>query len=311
MKADAGLRDVPGLRIAQRYVVMRSLGRGGTGEVFLVHDTHSGREVALKRLWHEHLSKPRITARFAREVQITRKMDHPAIVKVRDAAHDGEDLFFTMDVVDGVNLRTWMYMHGRSSVEAAVRVAGMAARALDHGHRHTIHRDVSPENIMVSPSGAITLIDFGLAKRHGCTEGLTIVNTPLGRREYSAPEQERNASSVNLGADLYPLGVVFYEMLTQQRTRVAQAMEAARPDVGKHFDAFLSRALAEDAGERYPSARELHDDLLGAYCRYQDSKHGIQARRGLKQACGAPRRWWFRILEGVREWAGAYGSKAQ
>ena len=291
-------RHSAGELFADRYEIIREAGRGGMGTVDLVYDHKHQREIALKKLHRDLLGKPWITARFAREARITRTLDHPGVVQLHGAYKHGDDLFYTMEFIPGRNLRSYLTKVGAMDLASVVHVLGLLARALDYTHRFTIHRDVSPENVMVMPDGAIKLIDFGLTRPNNDTDRMTLANSSLGKIEYHAPEQGLDAASVDQRADLYPLGVMFFEMLTHERPDGELHITKFRPDLPHSSDAFVRHALAKDPADRFPSARAFHDALLHLY---EESKQppegGPPGRRKGFMALGKAFRALRRVLK--------------
>lgn len=251
--------------LADRYEVLRPLGRGGMGKVFLVRDIQTDREVALKMLRSQWQSRKAVVARFLREIETAQRLNHPCIVKIFDTYHDDDYLFYTMEYLDGKSLRAWMKQRGQLSFGSAVRVLSLVAHALEHAHQFTIHRDLSPENIMVLPDGTIRLLDFGLAKLEDANQGLTMVGTSLGKLQYVAPEQQRNAADVDHRADLYPLGVMLFEMLTGQLPDARHHLSDHRPELPQELNAFVEKAMAADRDARFQTAREFRKTLVDIY----------------------------------------------
>ena len=251
--------------VADRYEVRGIIGRGGMGEVYLVLDRTTGQEVALKTLHSKYGTSRHAIARFVREVKLARQLNHPGIVKIYDAQKWQDTLFYTMEYLQGKSLRRWLQQRQRLDFGPTVRVLCLIASALDHAHRITTHRDLSPENIMVLPDGSVRLFDFGLAKLDDQFKNLTAVGVNLGKLKYMAPEQELNASNVDHRADLYSLGVIFFEMLTGRVPMPGQRITDFRPDLPPEADLFLIKALARDPDDRFSSAREFHDALLNLY----------------------------------------------
>lgn len=251
--------------MADRYEVRGIIGRGGMGEVYLVHDRQANRDVALKTLHSKYGTSRHAIARFVREVKLARQLNHPGIVKIYDAQKWQDTLFYTMEYLQGKSLRRWLQQRPRLDFGPTVRVLCLVASALDHAHRITTHRDLSPENIMVLPDGSVRLFDFGLAKLDDQFKNLTAVGVNLGKLKYMAPEQELNASEVDHRADLYSLGVIFFEMLTGRTPLPGQRITDFRPDLPPEAELFLIRALARDPDDRFSSAREFHDALLNLY----------------------------------------------
>ncbi len=279
--------------VADRYEIQGMIGKGGMGQVFKALDRQSGMEVALKTLHPKYTTHKHAVARFVREVKLARQLRHPGIVKVYDAQQWDDTLFYTMEYLDGKSLRQWLRQEKRLGLRATVRVLCLICEALDHAHRITIHRDLSPENIMVLPDSSIRVLDFGLAKLDDQFKGLTRVGVNLGKIQYMSPEQEQDASVVDNRADLYSLGVMFYEMLSGRPPRMmadaaaqgqgafldAMAGRSAPPlkklteiraDLPPETDAFADRALASNPDDRFATAAEFRSELLKLYTIYRE-----------------------------------------
>ncbi len=251
--------------IAGRYEVLKPLGRGGMGKVFLVLDHQTGQKLALKLMRAQYQHNPKAIARFLREVEAVSKLNHPCIVKIFDAKMDGEQMYYTMEYVDGISVREWLMKKGPLSFGNTVRILALVADALEHAHKVTVHRDISPDNVMVCRDGSVRLLDFGLAKLKDASSALTMVGANLGKMQYCAPEQLRNAAGVDKRADIYPLGVMFFEMLVGRRPKPGDKFSSLRPDLPKQCDDFLKKAMASDPDERFSSAKEFRDSLLELY----------------------------------------------
>lgn len=289
--------NLQGQRISDRYAVGRLLGYGGMGSVYLVHDELKHRDVAMKVLHDKHREHDWIVARFAREVEVLRTLNHPNVVDLYDAGKDGRRLYYTMEHIKGCNLREWMFRHNPMEFGSAVHVICLAARGLHYVHQRYIHRDIAPENLMLRKDGVVKLIDFGLARKNRCNEGLTLIGTPLGRTEYNAPEQERNAAVADFRADIYPLGVMFYEMLTGELPPRGVSPERLGQKLPPGCDEFLARTLAPDALERYPDAKAAAGALLEIYQRAH--RRGKAQRFATAEGEGTRSRW-----ERLREFFG-------
>lgn len=262
--------DSGGTLIAGRYEVVRPLGRGGIGKVFLVLDKQTGDEVALKMLRTKYQRSDRALKRFEREVSATRQLDHPCIVKILDVYQDDELTFYTMEYVDGKTLRRWMKQRGKLDFGSVVRVLSLIAHGLEHAHTVTIHRDISPENVMVMRDGSIRILDFGLAKLDDVHSNLTMVGVSLGKIAYMSPEQRISATEVDHRADLYPLGVMFYEMLTGELPKYSTTFSELCPDLPDACQDFLDKAMSEDPDQRFQSAQEFRHALRELYEVYKD-----------------------------------------
>lgn len=256
-----------GQTVADRYLLTRKLGKGGMGEVFLATDTSNGQEVALKTLHAQFMNNNYALARFVREVNTAYQLHHPGIVKIYDACQWQNIMFYTMEYVEGKSLRHWMNQRGKLKLDSVVRILCLVADALSHAHHLTIHRDLSPENIMVLKDGTIRILDFGLAKIQDKFKDLTMAGVNLGKLAYMAPEQQKDAAHVDHRADIYPLGVMFFEMLTGQLPRPGQRITELCPELPLEANAFLDRAMAADPEKRFPSAQAFRAELLALYHR--------------------------------------------
>jgi serine/threonine protein kinase len=251
--------------IGERYAIKKSLGHGGMGEVYLVEDSTNGKELALKTLHPRYLKNKQAQARFVREVNTAYRLHHPGIVKVFDARQWQDTMFYTMEYVEGKTLREWLAQRGQLNLGSVVRVLCLVADALAHAHQLTIHRDLSPENIMVLKDGSIRILDFGLAKMDDKFKDLTVFGANLGKLAYIAPEQQIDAAHVDHRADIYPLGVMFFEMLTGYRPKPGQKITTFRPDLPPQADAFVAKAMAKEPDKRFPSAYAFRAELLALY----------------------------------------------
>ena len=282
-----------------RYEIERLLGRGAMGVVFLGHDPHLGRRVALKTYEVPEGLAPEAIEQFEerliREAHAAAALSHPNIVTVHDAGLDPERGFpyIVMEYVPGPSLKDLLDGRHRLSPDLALRFGDALADALDAAHRAGIvHRDIKPANILVrNTDGVVKITDFGVARLQASE--LTRTGTLVGSPAYMSPEQIRGAA-VDARSDLFSLAVVLYEALTSRRpfpgedlASVAYAVVHTRPDdVSRQFpglpralDAFFERALAKDPADRFPDAAAFRKALREAGGDAAQPKKGRAARK--------------------------------
>jgi serine/threonine protein kinase len=196
------------------YELLERLGTGGMGAVWRARDTRDGSIVAVKVL-HPHLgTDASYVRRFEREARIAASLASPHLVRVLDSGAQGELRFLVMEYVEGKTLAQLIQERGRLDVEETVAIATTIARALDAAHAAGIvHRDISPQNVLIQKDGAVKVTDFGVARDLGAT-AMTATSMLLGKPQYIAPEVVTGASPVDIRSDIYSLGVVVYQMLT-------------------------------------------------------------------------------------------------
>ncbi|HQH52200.1 MAG TPA: serine/threonine-protein kinase [Candidatus Hydrogenedentes bacterium] len=255
----------PGEYIAKRYEVKKVLGKGGMGMVYLVLDHKSGETIALKTIRPEYTTSGAALHRFGREVRTIRKLNHPGIVRIRDAFRCDRLVFYTMDYVKGWSLRDIIRERSRLGLGSTTRILALVADALQHAHQFTIHRDLSPENVMVLADGSIRLLDFGLAKLTDTEPAFTRIGVTLGKHPYLSPEQLISAADVDHRTDIYALGVMFYEMLTGQLPEDDKTITGVVPTLPESCDIFYEKATAKSPDARFATAGEFRKALLGLY----------------------------------------------
>ena len=262
--------------LADRYTLERELGQGGMATVFLARDLRHDRQVALKVLRPE-LADALGAERFLAEIKLCARLQHPHILTVLDSGETAGHLWFTMPYVEGESLRDRLTREKQLSVPEAVRITREAALALDYAHRHgVVHRDVKPENILLSDGQAL-VADFGIGR--ALTPGqdrLTATGLSLGTPAYMSPEQAAGERDVDARSDVYSLATVLYEMLaggtpfagpTSQATMSRRFTETAKPlrtlreSVPVEIERAVLRALARTAADRFASAAEFAQAL--------------------------------------------------
>lgn len=256
--------EVPSLeRVAAAFPqleILELIGQGGMGYVFKARQPHLDRFVALKLLPDKLAKDPRFAERFNREGRVLAKLNHPNIVTVYDFGVTEQFCFLIMEFVDGVNLRDAMHA-GRFSPAEALNIVPKICEALQYAHQQgVLHRDIKPANILLDTRGQVKLADFGIAKLVGDEKPdvtLTGTGATLGTPHYMAPEQLEQPSAVDHRADIYSLGVVFYEMLTGELPIGRFAPPSSKTPVGAEVDQVVFRTLEKDRERRYQSAGEL------------------------------------------------------
>jgi serine/threonine protein kinase len=247
--------------------ILRLLGQGGMGAVYLARQPELDRLVAVKILPPEVARDPGFTERFAREARSLARLNHTNIVTIFDFGTTDGLYYFTMEYVDGKNVRELLHA-GEMSVPVALRIVAQVCDALQHAHDEGfVHRDIKPENILVDRKGRVRIADFGLARLVGLTPAyrtLTGTGEGMGTLYYMAPEQVTRAHAVDHRADLYSLGVVFYEMLTGELPVGRFAPPSQRAGVDPRLDAVVLRALARDPEHRYQDAAQIKREVEAA-----------------------------------------------
>jgi len=263
-----------------RYDVLEEIGKGAMGVVYLARDPLIGRLVALKTFRIGFSAKDQELAqfrsRFVREAQSAGILSHPNIVTIHDVVDEGAEgvCFIAMEYVKGTNLKQLLQRPDPFSTDFLVEVVSQVAEALDYAHsRGVVHRDIKPANILITPDGKVKITDFGIARVD--TSNLTMEGQLLGTPNYMAPEQIQG-KEVDHRADIFSLGVVFYEMLTRRKpfqgenlTAVTHkivfepftpAQELVR-DLPPGLTGVLDRCLEKDPNRRYPRAAEIAREL--------------------------------------------------
>ncbi len=267
-----GTHLLPGALLANRYEILREIGRGGMGTVFQARDLVLDEPVALKVLsgpLDENVEK-----RFIQEIRLTRQINHPNIVRVHTFERWRELRFIVMEYIDGVDLRRWSKTRQPIPLGQVLEFVAGVASGLAAAHRlGIVHRDVKPENVLLDPEGRPRLCDFGIARQgdvHLTREGLV-----MGSPAYMAPEQIRGEAA-DLRADLYALGVLSFflitgrepfasenvaEVLRMQIEETPPPLESLRPGVPQHIDALLRRLLEKDPNRRPASVFAFLEEL--------------------------------------------------
>lgn len=299
--------------LAGRYEVGELVGRGGMAEVHIGHDTRLGRTVAIKVLRSDLARDPSFLTRFRREAQSAAALNHPAVVAVYDTGEDihqdasGQDVhvpFIVMEYVEGHTVRDILTDGAAVPIEEAVEITVGVLSALEYSHHAGIvHRDIKPANVMITPTGAVKVMDFGIARAMADSAStMTATHAVIGTAQYLSPEQARG-EQVDTRSDLYSTGCMLFELLTgrppfQGDSPVAVAyqhvgQEPQRPsevatDVPDVLDRITLKALTKDREQRYSTAAEFRRDLEAAMRGGQVSAPMVGAMMGATQVAGPP-----------------------
>src|SRR5690349_19481182 len=269
-------------RVGGRYELGELLGRGGMAEVRKGTDTRLGRVVAVKRLRTDLASDATFQARFRREAQSSASLNHPSIVSVYDTGEEMSDdgvaqPYIVMEHVAGRTLRDILREGRKILPERALEITSGVLSALDYSHRAgIIHRDIKPGNVMLTPSGDVKVMDFGIARAiSDASSTMTQTAAVVGTAQYLSPEQARG-ETVDSRSDVYSAGCLLYELLTGRPPFVGDSpvavayqhvREPASPpsdhdtDLPPEIDAIVMKSLAKRVEDRYQSAAAMRSDI--------------------------------------------------
>lgn len=246
--------------------ILELLGQGGMGVVYKARQKQLDRLVALKILPPVIGQETAFAERFTREAQSLARLNHPHIVTIHDFGKtaDGSYYFFVMEYVDGLNLREIIEARNLGPSEA-LKIVPQICEALEYAHQEGIvHRDIKPENILLDKKGHVKIADFGLARlldKPAAIYTLTRAGQRMGTPQYMAPEQLERPHEVDHRADIYSLGVVFYEMLTGELPLGVFAPPSKKVEVDVRLDDVVLRTLEKDPERRYQHASELKTEV--------------------------------------------------
>jgi serine/threonine-protein kinase len=261
------------------YRLLRKLGEGTMGEVYLAQDDATGKQFAIKILSVEMANKPTLLERFHREAEHAGKLDHAHLVRAFDAGYDlatGRH-YLLMEYVDGPSAQKLVDQLGRLTIGDGLRIALDIAAALEHAHsRNIIHRDIKPENILITRSGVAKLADLGLAKELNQSSNLTKTRHGFGTPYYMPYEQAISARTADARADIFALGATLYHLLTgevpfpgetaleiteKKDVGIFAPASSLNPEVTEELDRILAKALARVPADRYQMASEFIVDV--------------------------------------------------
>jgi serine/threonine protein kinase len=249
------------------YKILARIGKGGLAEVYKALQMSLQREVAIKILSAQYTLDSEIVKRFERESLLIAKLNHPNIVHVIDKGIKGHRYYFVMEYVDGANLKQIIYdpdVDIKNKIEIIIQVC----KALDFAHKNgVVHRDIKPANILIDRQGNAKVADFGIAQLHDnadCEQ--TSGDLVMGTLAYMSPEQKLSSASVTKATDIYALGVILYEACCGKRPEGRYPLPSEiNPYLPPAMDDIVTRCLAENPGDRFPTAGALKDALLNAF----------------------------------------------
>ena len=241
------------------FIVHERIGQGGMGEVYRCTRMSDRTPVAVKILTPQMAAVPDYVRRFGREAAAMAQLDHPGIVKLLGRGKAGQHVYIAMELIDGTSLRMWAHKN-RPTAKALAKLLAQVAHALAYAHaRAVVHRDLKPDNVLVTPDLRTKVLDFGLAGLHAeGAECLTQSHVAMGTANYMAPEQRKDAKRADHKADLYSFGVMTYELLTGELP-VGKFLPPSKMVAGldARWDALVERCLEVNPSARPHSALEL------------------------------------------------------
>lgn len=264
---------VPGMHLADRYEILEKIGSGGMADVYKAKDHKLNRLVAVKVLKQEFSTDATFVKKFRVEAQSAAGLSHPNIVNVYDVGEVEGIHFIVMELVQGITLKKYIEMKGKLDIKEALNISVQIASGLQAAHdNRIIHRDIKPQNIIMSRDGKVKVTDFGIAK---VADSTTVTTNAAGSVHYISPEQARGGYS-DAKSDIYSLGITMYEMVTGRvpfdgETNVAVALlhiqgemvppRKLEPSIPRSFEKIILKCTQKKPDRRYASARDLIADL--------------------------------------------------
>lgn len=263
----------PGTLINERYEIIEMIGSGGMANVYKAKDHKLNRFVALKVLKSEFSDDKNFVKKFREEAQACAGLSHPNIVNIYDVGNDEDTHFIVMELVEGITLKSYIERKGKLEIKEAVGIAIQIARGMEAAHvNHIVHRDIKPQNIILSREGKVKVTDFGIAK---AVNSNTITATTMGSVHYLSPEQARGGYS-DEKSDIYSLGVTLYEMLSGRVPFIgdntvsvallhiqseAIPLRELDPEIPVSIERIVQKCMQKKPERRYLTASDLIFDL--------------------------------------------------
>ena len=258
--------------IKGRYKLIDERGSGSFGEVYIAHDLQTNYLYAAKVMYPDHAYDNELLERFKREAYILQSLNDPHIVRIVDYGNDGNTYFIIMHHIDGQNLKYYITSFGPIEPLLAIHYILQAAEGLDAAYKiGVVHRDIKPQNILISNKGVVKIVDFGLSRSK---ESPTITSSDkfMGTAYYTAPEQVMSSHAADIRSDLYSLGIVLFEALSgyppysggtvvdiilKHQSEDVPSICRIYPGLPHEFDAFMQKAMAKQPDDRFQTPREF------------------------------------------------------
>jgi serine/threonine protein kinase len=269
----------PGLRSVAQYDLLNKIADGGMGTVYRARHRDTGEVVAVKIVPNHLLNNPVYLKRFEQEYAAARALEHPNIVKALDFGREGDLPYLVMEYVEGESLGQRLDRIHHLSEREAIGIIGQAAQGLHKAHKAgLVHRDVKPDNMMLTKDGQVKLTDLGLVKELDTDLNLTRTGRGLGTPHFMAPEQFRNAKNADIRCDIYSLAATLYQMVTGElpfksmspldawMKKIHNELAPPRqlmPDLSERVDWAIRRSMSSDPNQRAATCREFVEDLTG------------------------------------------------
>nr|MCR4802698.1 protein kinase [Lachnospiraceae bacterium] len=262
-----------GMFINDRYEIIDKVGSGGMADVYKAKDHRLNRFVAVKILKAEFSNDVKFVEKFRAEAQAAAGLSHPNVVNVYDVGDENDMYYIVMELVEGITLKSFIERKGKLGVKEAVGIAIQIAQGMEAAHsNHIVHRDIKPQNIIISREGKVKVTDFGIAK---AISSDTVTSNAMGSVHYLSPEQARGGFS-DEKSDIYSLGVTMYEMLTGRVPFVGEntvsvalshlqddpiPLRSLEPSIPVSLDRIVQKCMQKRSEYRYLSASALINDL--------------------------------------------------